>query len=120
MKSSSCKVKDGYSYSIPTSLFTKTNIKRVNDIKLVKIDDSTLGLDLDLVEVMDGSKLSFSSVDMSALNVDFIADIDGQEFYGRTHLILKGTIDFEVAEEISSNFYIEYENNESPINNSIE
>ena len=27
---------------------------------------------------------------------------------------------FEVAEEISSNFYIEYENNESPINNSIE
>lgn len=120
LKSSSCKVEDGYSYSIPTSLFTKTNISRVNYIKLVKIDDSTIGLDLDLVEVMDGSKLSFSSVDMSALNVDFIADIDGQEFYGRTHLILKGTIDFEVAEEISSNFYIEYEDDESPIDNSIE
>ena len=120
LKSSSCKVEDGYSSSIPTSLFTKTNISRVNYIKLVKIDDSTIGLDLDLVEVMDGSKLSFSSVDMSALNVDFIADIDGQEFYGRTHLILKGTIDFEVAEEISSNFYIEYEDDESPIDNSIE
>ena len=119
-KSSSCKVKNGYSYSIPTSKFTKTNIKNVNYIKLVKIDDSTIGLDLDLVEVMDGSTLSFSSVDISGLDVDFIADIDGQEFYGRTHLILNGTIDFEVAEEISSNFYIEYENNESPINNSIE
>lgn len=119
-KSSSCKVKNGYSYSIPTSKFTKTNIKNVNYIKLVKIDDSTIGLDLDLVEVMDGSTLSFSSVDISGLDVDFIADIDGQEFYGRTHLILNGTIDFEVAEEISSNFYIEYENNESPIDNSIE
>lgn len=119
-KSSSCKVKNGYSYSIPTSKFTKTNIKNVNYIKLVKIDDSTIGLDLDLVEVMDGSTLSFSSVDISGLDVDFIADIDGQEFYGRTHLILNGTIDFEVAEEISSNFYIEYENNESPIDNIIE
>ena len=119
-KSSSCKVKNGYSYSIPTSKFTKTNIKGVNYIKLVKIDDSTIGLDLDLVEVMDGSTLSFSSVDISGLDVDFIADIDGQEFYGRTHLILNGTIDFEVAEEISSNFYIEYENDESPIDNSIE
>lgn len=120
LKSSSCEVKDGYSYSIPTSKFTKTNIKGANYIKLVKIDDSTIGLDLDLVEVMDGSTLSFSSVDISGLDVDFIADIDGQEFYGRTHLILNGTIDFEVAEEISSNFYIEYENNESPIDNSIE
>lgn len=120
LKSSSCKVEDGYSYSIPTSKFTKTNIKEVNYIKLVKIDDSTIGLDLDLVEVMDGSTLSFPSVSISNLDVDFIADIDGQEFYGRTHLILNGTIDFEVAEEISSNFYIEYENNESPINNSIE
>ena len=120
LKSSSCEVKDGYSYSIPTSKFTKTNIKGVNYIKLVKIDDSTMGLDLDLVEVMDGSTLSFPSVDISGLDVDFIADIDGQEFYGRTHLILNGTIDFEVAEEISSNFYIEYENNESPIDNSIE
>ena len=119
-KSSSCKVKNGYSYSIPTSKFTKTNIKEVNYIKLVKIDDSTMGLDLDLVEVMDGSTLRFSSVDISGLDVDFIADIDGQEFYGRTHLILNGTIDFEVAEEISSNFYIEYENDESPIDNSIE
>lgn len=119
-KSSSCKVKNGYSYSIPTSKFTKTNIKGVNYIKLVKIDDSTIGLDLDLVEVMDGSTLSFSSVNISGLDVDFIADIDGQEFYGRTPLILNGTIDFEVAEEISSNFYIEYENNESPIDNSIE
>lgn len=120
LKSSSCKVEDGYSYSIPTSLFTKTNISRVNYIKLVKIDDSTIGLDLDLVEVMDGSTLSFSSVDISGLDVDFIADIDGQEFYGRTHLILNGTIDFEVAEEISSNFYIEYEDNENYINSSIE
>lgn len=120
LKSSSCNVEDGYSYSIPTNKFTKTNIKNVNYIKLVKIDDSTIGLDLDLVEVMDGSTLSFSSVGISGLDVDFIADIDGQEFYGRTHLILNGTIDFEVAEEISSNFYIEYENNESPIDNSIE
>ena len=119
-KSSSCKVKNGYSYSIPTSKFTKTNIKGVNYIKLVKIDDSTIGLDLDLVEVMDGSTLSFSSVDISGLDVDFIADIDGQEFYGRTHLILNGTIDFEVAEEISSNFYIEYENDENHIDSSIE
>lgn len=120
LKSCSFKVEDGYSYSISTSNFTKTNIKGVNYIKLVKIDNSTMGLDLDLVEVMDGSTLSFSSVDISGLDVDFIADIDGQEFYGRTHLILNGTIDFEVAEEISSNFYIEYENNESPIDNSIE
>ena len=119
-KSSSCKVKNGYSYSIPTSKFTKTNIKGVNYIKLVKIDDSTIGLDLDLVEVMDGSTLSFSSVDISGLDVDFIADIDGQEFYGRTHLILNGTIDFEVAEEISSNFYIEYEDDENHIDSSIE
>ena len=119
-KSSSCKVKNGYFYSIPTSKFTKTNIKGVNYIKLVKIDDSTMGLDLDLVEVMDGSTLSFSSVDISGLDVDFIADIDGQEFYGRTHLILNGTIDFEVAEEISSNFYIEYENDENHIDSSIE
>ena len=119
-KSSSCKVKNGYSYSIPTSKFTKTNIKGVNYIKLVKIDDSTIGLDLDLVEVMDGSTLSFSSVDISGLDVDFIADIDGQEFYGRTHLILNGTIDFEVAEEISSNFYIEYEDGENHIDSSIE
>lgn len=119
LKSYSFRVGDGYSYSL-SGKFTKTNIKEVNYIKLVKIDDSTMGLDLDLVEVMDGSTLSFSSVDISRLDVDFIADIDGQEFYGRTHLILKGTIDFEVAEEISSNFYIEYENNESPIDNSIE
>lgn len=120
LKSCSFKVEDRYSYSISTSNFTKTNIKEVNYIKLVKIDDSTMGLDLDLVEVMDGSTLRFSSVDISGLDVDFIADIDGQEFYGRTHLILNGTIDFEVAEEISSNFYIEYENDESPIDNSIE
>lgn len=119
-KSSSCKVKNGYSYSIPTSKFTKTNIKKVNYIKLVKIDESTIGLDLDLVEVMDGSTLSFSSVDIGGLDVDFIADIDGQEFYGRTHLILNGTIDFEVAEEISSNFYIEYEGDENHIDSSIE
>lgn len=119
LKSYSFRVGDGYSYSL-SSKFTKTNIKEVNYIKLIKIDDSTMGLDLDLVEVMDGSTLSFSSVDISRLDVDFIADIDGQEFYGRTHLILNGTIDFEVAEEISSNFYIEYENNESPIDNSIE
>ena len=120
LKSCSFKVEDRYSYSISTSNFTKTNIKGVNYIKLVKIDDSTMGLDLDLVEVMDGSTLRFSSVDISGLDVDFIADIDGQEFYGRTHLILNGTIDFEVAEEISSNFYIEYEDNENHIDSSIE
>lgn len=79
-----------------------------------------MGLDLDLVEVMDGSTLRFSSVDISGLDVDFIADIDRQEFYGRTHLILNGTIDFEVAEEISSNFYIEYEDDENHIDSSIE
>ena len=120
LKSCSFKVEDRYSYSISTSKFTKTNIKEVNYIKLVKIDDSTMGLDLDLVEVMDGSTLRFSSVDISGLDVDFIADIDGQEFYGRTHLILNGTIDFEVAEEISSNFYIEYEDDENHIDSSIE
>ena len=120
LKSCSFKVEDRYSYSISTSNFTKTNIKEVNYIKLVKIDDSTMGLDLDLVEVMDGSTLRFSSVDISGLDVDFIADIDGQEFYGRTHLILNGTIDFEVAEEISSNFYIEYEDGENHIDSSIE
>jgi len=118
LKSYSIKAEDGYSYDIPASKFTKTNITNVNSIKLVKIDDSTIGLDLDLEEVMDGSTLSFSHV--SGLNVDFIADIDGQEFYGRTYLILKGTIDFEVTEDISSNFYIEYEEDESPIDNNIE
>jgi hypothetical protein len=120
LKSCSIKVEDGYSYTIPTSYFTKTNITKVNSIKLVKIDDSTIGLDLDLEEVMDGSTLSFSSAKISGLDVDFIADIDGQEFYGRTPLILNGTIDFEVTEDISSNFYIEYEDDESPIDNSIE
>lgn len=120
LKSCSFKLEDGYSYTLGESRFTKTNIKRVNYIKLVKIDDSTIGLDLDLEEVMDGSTLSFSSLDISGLDVDFIADIDGQEFYGRTHLILKGTIDFEVIEDISSNFYIEYEDNENHINSSIE
>lgn len=121
LKSCSFKVENGYSYTIPTSYFTKTNITNVNSIKLVKIDDSTIGLDLDLEEVMDGSTLSFSSAyNISDLDVDFIADIDGQEFYGRTPLILNGTIDFEVTEDISSNFYIEYEDDESPIDNSIE
>lgn len=119
LKSCSFKLKDGYSYTLGLSDFTKTNIKNVNYIKLVKIDDSTIGLDLDLEEIMDGSTLSFSSIN-PGIDVDFIADIDGQEFYGRTRLILKGTIDFEVIEDISSNFYIEYENNESPIDNSIE
>lgn len=120
LKSCSFKVEDGYSYTIPKSYFTKTNITNVNSIKLVKIDDSTIGLDLDLEEVMDGSTLSFSSANISGLDVDFIADIDGQEFYGRTPLKLNGTIDFEVTEDISSNFYIEYEDDESPIDNSIE
>jgi hypothetical protein len=120
LKSCSFKVEDGYSYDIPTSKFTKTNITNINSIKLVKIDDSTIGLDLDLEEVMDGSTLSFSSAYIGGLDVDFIADIDGQEFYGRTPLILNGTIDFEVTEDISSNFYIEYEDDESPIDNSIE
>jgi hypothetical protein len=120
LKSCSFNVEDGYSYGIPASKFTKTNITNVNSIKLVKIDDSTIGLDLDLEEVMDGSTLSFSSAKINGLDVDFIADIDGQEFYGRTPLILNGTIDFEVTEDISSNFYIEYEDDENPIDNSIE
>jgi hypothetical protein len=64
---------------------------------------------------MDGSTLKLSNLNISGLDVDFTADIDGVEFYGRTHLKLNGTIDFEVTEDISSNFHIEYEEGEEPI-----
>ena len=115
LKSYSLTLTDGYSYTIGGSGYTKRDITKVNSIKLVKIDDSTIGLDLDLEGIMDGSTLKLSNLDISGLNVNFTADIDGVEFYGRTHLKLNGTIDFEVTEEINSSFHIEYEEGEEPL-----
>lgn len=115
LKSYSLTLADEYSYTIGASGYTKTDITKVNSIKLVKIDDSTIGLDVDLEGIMDGSTISLSNLDISGLNVDFTADIDGVEFYGRTHLKLSGTIDFEITEDISSNFHIEYEEGEEPL-----
>lgn len=120
LKSYSLTLADEYSSIIGASSFTSKDITKVNSIKLVKVDDSTIGLDVDLEGIMDGSTISLSALNISGLDVDFTADIDGVEFYGRTHLKLNGTIDFEVTEDISSNFHIEYEEGEEPIENSIE
>lgn len=115
LKSYSLTLADEYSYTVGATGYTITDITKANSIKLVKIDDTTIGLDLDLEGIMDGSTLSLPTLDVSGLDVNFTADIDGVEFYGRTHLKLNGTIDFEITEDISSNFHIEYEEGEEPI-----
>lgn len=113
-------VSDKYTRTLNTNNYTYSNMSKPTSVKLVRVDNQTLGLEVDLKDLVDGSTLTINKLNLSGLDIKFKAKIDGQDFYGKTHITLKGTIDFEVTEDISSNFHIEYEEGEEPIENSIE
>lgn len=104
-----------YSLSSTTSNLTLTDIQSA-DIKVLTISgkDNSVKLSFDIETVKDTSVIKLNNINTYKCLI-YEAEIDGAPFTGKVPIILFGEISFEVIEDISSDFQVEYEEGETPI-----
>lgn len=86
------------------------------DIKVLTVSgkDNSVKLSFDIETVKDTSVIKLNNISTGKYLI-YEAEIDGAPFTGKVPIILSGDISFEVTEDISSDFQVEYEEGETPI-----
>lgn len=104
-----------FSLNGENAYLTLTDVQSA-DIKVLTVSgkDNSVKLSFDIETVKDTSVIKLNNISTGKYLI-YEAEIDGAPFTGKVPIILSGDISFEVTEDISSDFQVEYEEGETPI-----